>query len=201
MSLGRIREVEIRARVAPRVPRFRIRPATLRDLDVLVRHRRRMWEDMGERDRVELDAADTVYRRWARQRMKTKRLVGFILEDAKGRAVASGCIWLQPIQPHPGRTTTLRPYLLSMFTEPEYRDRGLATRIVREAVRWCKEHGYARLTLHASREGRGLYQRLGFARTWEMRIKILYRSEPRSRRRHEATQMVRPVDRDTPTRS
>ena len=172
MSLGRIREVEIRARVAPRMSRFRIRLATLRDLDVLVHHRRRMWEEMGESDQVELDAADTVYRRWARQRMKTRRLIGFILEDAKGRAVASGCVWLRPMQPRPGRPMRPVPYLLSMFTEPDSRGRGLATRIVREALRWCKDHEYPRLTLHASARGRSLYRRLGFRNTWEMRIKL-----------------------------
>ena len=183
--MGRIREVEIQVRIAPRVPGFRIRPATLRDLDVLVRHHWRMWEDMGEGDRVELDAADTVYRRWARQQMKTKRLVGFILKDAKGRAVASGCIWLRPKQPGLGNSLLPNPYLLSMYTEPNCRGRGLGTRIVREAVRWCREHGYTRLILHASPQGRGLYRRLGFERTWEMRIKLLPSKHKSSRKRRE----------------
>lgn len=160
--------------------RFRLRTATLGDLDVLVRHRRGMWESMGERDRHALDEADRVYRKWARQRMRTVRLVGFIVENAKSEAVASGCIWLRPMQPLPGYAVRPNPYLLGMYTDPGYRRHGLGTRIVRAAVRWCRDHGYRRLTLHASPQGRTLYRRLGFDRTWEMRIKLLPRRTARS---------------------
>ena len=163
--------------------RFRVRLATRRDLDLLVLHRRGMWESMGERDRRALDEGDRVYRRWARQRLSSKRLVGLIVEDATGHRVASGCIWLRPTQPGLGNTLLQNPYLLSMYTEPNYRGRGLGTRIVREAVRWCREHGYTRLVLHASRQGRGLYRRLGFERTWEMRIKLSRMSAKAARRR------------------
>lgn len=163
--------------------RFRLRTATLRDLDLLVRHRRGMWESMGERDRLALDKGDRVYRQWARQRMKTKRFLGFIAEDEKGREVASGCIWLRPMQPRPGYPFRPVPYLLSMYTEPGYRRCGLGTQIVREAVQWCKDHGYPRLMLHASRQGRELYGKLGFSRTWEMRIKLSPASAKTARRR------------------
>ena len=98
--------------------RFRVRLATRRDLDLLVRHRRGMWESMGERDRRALDEGDRVYRRWARQRLSSKRLVGLIVEDATGHRVASGCIWLRPTQPGLGNTLLQNPYLLSMYTEP-----------------------------------------------------------------------------------
>jgi len=165
--------------------RFRVRLATRRDVDLLVRHRRGMWESMGERDRRALDEGDRVYRRWARQRLSSKRLVGLIVEDATGQAVASGCIWLRPTQPGLGNTLLPNPYLLSMYTEPNYRGRGLGTRIVREAVRWCREHGHTRLILHSSRQGRGLYRRLGFERTWEMRIKLLPSKHKSSRKRRK----------------
>jgi len=107
------------------------------------------------------------------------------VEDAKGQAVASGCIWLRPTQPGLGNTLLQNPYLLSMYTESNYRGRGLGTRIVREAVRWCREHGCTRLILHSSRQGRGLYRRLGFERTWEMRIKLLPSKHKSSRKRRK----------------
>src|SRR3990172_8035389 len=55
----------------PRVPRIRVRLATLADLDLLVRHRRRMWEAISDIPEDFPDAADPVYRRWARARMRT----------------------------------------------------------------------------------------------------------------------------------
>lgn len=161
------------------MPRFPIRTATLRDLDVLVLHRRKMWEALGERDRDMLDTADSVYGRWARQRLRTKRLIAFVAEDSRGRVVASGCIWLQPAPPRPGRPMRAVPYLLSMYTEAAHRRSGLATRIAREAIAWCRDHGHTRMTLHAAPQGRGVYRTLGFERTWEMRVRIL----PPARRR------------------
>jgi predicted acetyltransferase len=43
----------------------------------------------------------------------------------------------------------------------------------------CRERGYPSVVLHASEEGRSVYRRLGFERTWEMRYWI----DPRLRRR------------------
>ena len=62
----------------------------------------------------------------------------------------------------------VRPYLFSMYTEPEFRRRGVASLIVRESVEWCKKNGFPSMRLHASKKGRALYRKYGFARAWEM---------------------------------
>jgi GNAT superfamily N-acetyltransferase len=162
--------------------RFRIRRATLRDLDALVHQRRGMWEDIADHTPGEHDRADAVYRAWARQRLKTGKLVAFLAEARDGRVVAGGCVWLRENQPRPGWEDREMPYLLSMYTEPEHREKGLASRIVREAVRWAKAQGYRRMTLHASTYGRDIYKRLGWERTWEMRIRLRRPSPGRSTR-------------------
>lgn len=146
------------------------RVATLGDLDTLVLHRRRMWEHMGEgHSPRELDAADGPYRAWAEPRLADGTLHGVIIEDATGAPVASGCVWLQPIQPRPG-APTLQPYILSMYTEPHARGHGHARRIVDALVSWSHEKGYRSITLHAAPKARALYEQAGFGRTWEMRL-------------------------------
>jgi GNAT superfamily N-acetyltransferase len=153
------------------VKAVRLRRATVQDLDLLVRHRRRMWEDIGGFTLAQLDAADPVYRRWARARLRSGTLVGWVAV-VDGVAAASGCVWIQPVQPHPRWARGLQPYLLSMFTEPEQRGRGLAKRIVKAATEWCRTQGYPRFALHASDAGRPIYEGLGWARSWEMRIDL-----------------------------
>jgi len=150
--------------------RARLRRVGLDDLDVLVDHRRRMWAaiDPGYTTR-ELDEADPVYRRWARARLRSGALVGWIVE-LSGRAVASGCVWVQPVQPRPRWAAGRQPYLLSMFTEPDVRGRGFAKRIVGAATEWAVREGFPRFTLHASDEGRRVYEALGWQRTWEMKV-------------------------------
>jgi len=61
---------------------------------------------------------------------------------------------------------------MSMFTEPAHRGKGHASRIVREAVRWARAHGYDAITLHASDYGESIYRREGFTRTMEMRLRL-----------------------------
>jgi len=150
------------------VAQAKVRRATIDDLDLLVRHRRGMWEAIADLAPKDLEAADRVYRRWARARIRTGRLVGFIVDRA-GAPVASGCVWLMEVQPRPHWKGTTAAYLLSMFTERDHRGEGHATRIVRAATRWTKAQGIPVMLLHASRFGEPIYTREGFQRTTEMR--------------------------------
>src|SRR5262245_13318246 len=148
-----------------------VRRARLADLDVLVAHRRGMFEAMGQRDAKLLAQHDRDFRRWLRPRLKRGEYVGFIAE-AGNRPVAGGSVWLQEHQPRPGFPGGKLPYLLSVFTEPEFRGRGLASKITKAAMAWSREQGYRTMTLHASRMGRRVYQKLGWERTWEMKSKL-----------------------------
>jgi GNAT superfamily N-acetyltransferase len=151
---------------------FTVRQASLDDLEVLIRHRREMWEDLGMRGKSSLAKADGVYRRWATSGIKNKTLVGWVAESKNGTAMGSGCIWLRPAQPRPKREDQVQPYLLSMYTEPRFRKRSVASSVVKEAIKWCRKNGYTRLILHASKYGRTLYRKQGFRRGWEMRLNL-----------------------------
>jgi len=163
-----------RTRVGRPLRGFRLRLATARDTDLLVAHRRKMWEAIGGRSVADLDCADPVYRRWLLRELRRGNFLGFLVERARDRAVAgSGAIWLVPSQPRPGPLGRERmPYILSMFTDPAYRGRGVASRIVRAQVRWAEANGYSRIFLHASAMGRSVYAALGFVPGNEMRLDL-----------------------------
>jgi GNAT superfamily N-acetyltransferase len=152
--------------------RFILRDAGARDLDLLVHHRREMWEDLGVRKKLVLDEADRVYAKWVKSGFRNGRLLGWIAETKEGVLAGSGCIWLRPAQPRPNLNVQIQPYLLSIYTEPPFRRKGVASRVVKEAIKWCNKNGYSRLALHASRYGRGLYRKHGFTRSWEMRLEL-----------------------------
>jgi GNAT superfamily N-acetyltransferase len=163
--------------------RARVRRATLRDLEVLVRHRRGMWVDIGDHTGEELDAADRAYRRWARTQMTRGRYAAFIVEGPGGEPVASGCVWIMDSHPRPAWPGTKQAYLLSMYTDPAHRGKGYGTRIVREALRYSRGLGIHRMTLHAAPQGARIYAREGFTRTREMRIMLHPQPRRRARRR------------------
>ncbi|MFZ0700028.1 MAG: GNAT family N-acetyltransferase [Thermoplasmata archaeon] len=152
---------------------YRLRPARATDVETLIEHRHRMFSDIGGRTESEIAAHDTRYRRWLRARLKRGDLVGQIAETRRGDPAASGCLWFRPDQPRPENLKgDVTPYILSMYTAPEHRGRGLASRITRALVAEAEQRGHWQVTLHASPQGRPIYARIGFERRWEMRYWI-----------------------------
>jgi GNAT superfamily N-acetyltransferase len=141
-----------------------------------------MWEEILDVPARGMSAADEVYRRWARTKLKARELIGFIIETPRGVPVASACIWLMPTQPRPLRKGTVAPYLMSMYTEKAHRGRGHATRLTRAAVQWSQRSGYTVLLLHASRFGRPIYEGEGFEASNEMRLYLSASPRKRPRR-------------------
>lgn len=160
-----------RAKKPSRRPAFTVRKATLKDLPILVHQRRAMWRDMGVGTKSELDNADKTYARWARSKMKTGTLLGWIAES-EGNVLGGGCVWLRPVQPMPGYDRMIQPYLLSMYTERGSRGLGVASTIVEKAADWCRSQRFPQLRLHASKMGREVYAKHRFERSWEMRRRI-----------------------------
>lgn len=177
---------------------FRLRAATAADLTLLVRHRRAMHAELHDYPPAALDAADRVYRRWIVSMMRRKQAICWIAEDELGAPAGSGCVWLRENQPRPEELGGKRPYLMSMFTDPAFRGRGVATLLASRAMEWSRNHGYFRLTLHASKMGRPIYERLGFTAGSEMRIDLP--APPVAPRRSARTvRRRRPASRRKPT--
>ena len=129
-----------------------------------------MWREIGGSSARALADHGPVYGRWLRRRMADGELVALVAVAPGGVAAGSGCVWFQPSQPRPRLPERTVPYILSMYTEPEFRGRGVATRLVNRMVALCRSRRHPRVLLHASRFGRPLYERLGFEPTPEMRL-------------------------------
>ncbi|HUR61618.1 MAG TPA: GNAT family N-acetyltransferase [Candidatus Thermoplasmatota archaeon] len=148
-----------------------LRAATSADLPVLVRHRTRMWEDMGTLPRGVTDPSEAAYRSWLAPRMASREVIGWVAQAGDGLVLGSGLLWFQECQPRPTVPGGTVPYLLSMFVEEGSRRRGVARAIVQAAIDATRAGGHPRLSLHAS-EGRPLYASLGFASSPEMWLTV-----------------------------
>lgn len=138
-----------------------------------------MWTDIAHHTEAEITEHDGRYATWARPRLASGELVGCVAEAAGGRRVGSGLVWYQTDQPRPRVPGLVNPYILSMFVEPAWRGHGIATGIVKELLAEIRRAGYPNASLHASRFARRLYGRLGFERSWEMRVWLDRRYAPR----------------------
>jgi ribosomal protein S18 acetylase RimI-like enzyme len=84
-------------------------------------------------------------------------------------------VQLRSILPRPGsagRGIELGPeaIVLNVYVEPAWRRRGVAEALMRSVLAALAERKVRRIVLHASDEGRRLYERLGFVSTNEMRF-------------------------------
>ena len=59
--------------------------------------------------------------------------------------------------------------MLNVYTEAAHRRRGVARALMDVMLGWCRDRDISRVLLHASDEGRPLYETLGFLPTNEMR--------------------------------
>jgi GNAT superfamily N-acetyltransferase len=93
--------------------------------------------------------------------------------DEPETIVAGAGVQLQPILPRPLGVSTIgegrQGTILNVFTEPQWRQRGIAGLLIKEIVIWSKNEQIDRLTLHASNEGRSIYEKLGFVTSNKMR--------------------------------
>lgn len=88
------------------------------------------------------------------------------------RSFAGGGVILLQFQPHPMDPRPERAWVVNMFTEPEHRRRRLARLLMDTLLAWCREEGLRFLFLHASDEGKPLYEELGFISSNEMRLEL-----------------------------
>ena len=151
---------------------LKITDATIGDLDLLVAHRLEMWREIQPKLEAEVQRSVETTREWIRGRLSEGRLVGFVVRDEHGKVAGSGCVWIRDEQPRPTNPRQQNPYLMSMYTEKEFRRKGVAKIIVRRAIEWCRERGYERIVLHYSKEGRPLYESFGFEPSNEMRLRL-----------------------------
>ena len=154
------------------MPEFRFRRASIRDLPNLIHHRHAMLHEMRPATREELAAVDGAYSRFVRREMKARRMYSFIVETEDTKVVAGAAIWLREAPPRVNFPGGRIPYLMSLYTEPAYRRKGLATLIVKECMKWSRDKEYPWMSLHASEAGRELYEKLGWKPTTEMRYRI-----------------------------
>ena len=150
----------------------KIRPANLPDVAVLVRHRRMMWWELGRRDEAALDLMEAAATEYFRRAVADGSYRGFLAEDSSGAVIGGGGIVVSPWPGVLGQRQPRRAMILNMYVECQHRRKGVARALMETMIAWCRENQFTYVSLHASEQGRGLYEKLGFQRTDEMRLDL-----------------------------
>jgi GNAT superfamily N-acetyltransferase len=92
---------------------------------------------------------------------------------APDKSIAGGAgLWLMDWPPHMIGQDTRRGNILNVYTAEPFRRRGLARQLMEAVLIWCRENRVDTIVLHASSDGRSLYDAMGFAPTNEMRLQL-----------------------------
>ena len=155
---------------------YRILRATAADAGALARHRAEMFRDMGELPAGLYDTLIDAARAYLTQAVTDGRYVGWVAQlDAGSREIIGGAgLQLRELLPRPdvARERLVRGpqgLIVNVYTERAWRRKGVADALMRELLQWCLGHGIESVVLHASDDGRPLYEKLGFRPTNEMR--------------------------------
>ena len=151
---------------------FAIRRGSLADAETIMAHRRAMFFDMGYRDAKWLDDMAASFLPWLRPKMESGEYLAWFAV-APDHSIAAGTgLWLMDWPPHMIGGASRRGNILNVYTEAAHRRKGLARRLMNVVLDWCRTERVPVIILHASNEGRALYESLGFKPTNEMRIEL-----------------------------
>jgi ribosomal protein S18 acetylase RimI-like enzyme len=143
----------------------RVREAGVADLEALIDTRVALFRDLGQGP---LESAVSEFRDRCRE------IMADLLRDGRAAAwlavtredaVRGAAILLEyPRLPSPRNLRTREGYALSVYVAPEARRQGVASTLMAAAIEEARRRGLARIRLHATPQGSGVYERLGFTR-------------------------------------
>jgi ribosomal protein S18 acetylase RimI-like enzyme len=163
--------------VARRSLEFTVRQANAADIRLIAHHRAAMFRDMGKLASHQEDALRSATASYLHVALESGEYVAWVAEATGMSSVIGGAgAQIRSILPRPrpgSDDLELGPeaIVLNVYVEPAWRRRGVAHALMRAVLDGLAARSIRRIVLHASDEGRRLYERLGFVATNEMRLR------------------------------
>jgi ribosomal protein S18 acetylase RimI-like enzyme len=146
-----------------------IRAGSTDDLDAMVEFRLEMFREMGWTDESRLTELAPRYRDYLKQRLAAGDAVFWVAAD-DGRVIGAVALLWEQVPPTVRNLTGRRAYVFGLYVRSGHRRRGIAKQLAQTAIGFARDSGAEVVALHSSEEGKGLYRRLGFVDSPEMRL-------------------------------
>ena len=154
---------------------FEIRLATAADAPLLATQRVGMFRDMGRTTPEIEPPLLELCEDYLAKAIARGEYVGWLaqLTGAPHTVIGGGGVQFRPLVPRtdPEGKSILsgkEGLILNVYVDPAYRRQGVARKIMESIVEWAPGAGIVRLVLHASPDGRSLYESMGFLASNEM---------------------------------
>lgn len=149
-----------------------LRPATLGDVPEILQQRCGMYHDMGPTDAAGLAAMVESSEAYLRVALADGSIRAWLAMTSDCRAAGGGMVSITPRLSRPYFPQCREASILNVYVYPEFRRRGIARQLMQVMIEWCRAEGFPHVSLHASKDGRPLYESLGFEPSSELRLKL-----------------------------
>jgi len=134
---------------------MQIRKAEPQDIPTLIHFRKMLLKQEND------NSIDTELANYFENAMQDGTTILWVAED-NGKVVASVLLCLMQMVPRFDNLSGKVAYLTNMYTIPEYRRRGVATKLMTAVIEVAKSQGTKKILLHSSEMAKPVYEKLGF---------------------------------------
>ncbi|MEL7601982.1 MAG: GNAT family N-acetyltransferase [Bacillota bacterium] len=136
--------------------------ATLDDLDALVKMRIKVLRTAnGLSDLVDMSQVESESRYYYQRGLQEGGHVAYLVYD-RDAVIGAGGVSFYQVMPTYCNPSGKKAYLMNLYTEPDYRRKGIAWQTLDLLVHEARERGVDFITLDTTKMGRPLYEKYGF---------------------------------------
>jgi GNAT superfamily N-acetyltransferase len=141
------------------------RLAEIKDIPILVELRKQQLADEGlptiSNINLDIDEQLTDYYTSA---IGDGSFISWVMEN-DGELIATSGVCFYDLPPNYSNLTGRTAYITNMYTKPDYRNKGIAAELLNTVIGEAKSRGYKVIRLHASAQGKSIYEKAGFSDT------------------------------------
>ena len=145
------------------------RKAVEKDIGQLVELRKKQLIDEGLAPGNNIDME---LKRYFEISLRDGSLISWLAEK-DGKIITTSGICFYQLPPSYSNPTGKNAYVTNMYTQNEYRRRGIASDLLKLVVEEARKQDYKIVRLHASKQGKSIYERFGFKNSEGYMVMIL----------------------------
>lgn len=140
---------------------YTIRAGSMDDLNILTSLRMEFLREAGNiTGEVDVAAIELANIEYSKRKINNGFMFWLAIEDEKVIGT-SGLVFLER-PPLGGNLSGIEGYIMNMYTLPGHRRKGVATALINSMVKNLKDRDIKSVHLHATDNGRPVYEKLGF---------------------------------------
>lgn len=141
---------------------YTFKKASIADLDMLVETRIKVLRAANLLDnQVDMSEVETESREYYEKALRDGSHTAYLVFDVD-KFIGAGGVSYFTVMPTYHNPSGRKAYIMNMYTDPEYRRRGIAYKTLEYLVADVKSKGITMITLEATDAGRPLYEKYGF---------------------------------------